>query len=394
MNEEHGLGLADGAAGDRDPGRRRLGLYPDQRDLDHRRPDLPRDRPLLSRHPSGHQRRPLGQPRRLGGADQGDEAGRRPHQARARAVPRDGGLRPVRLRPRSRDPAPAGARRAPDRAPEAAAVLSRCRSRSRWSRSSPARAAISTRSRWRQIGRFEAVAAGRDLKAKHAGDPRGDPRASARSQAPPRSSSRPSSTISPRPSSEDATSAPMATLKDLRVRIRSVKSTQKITSAMKMVAAVEPAPRPGAGRGGAALCRAHGAHAGLARRQHRRAAATRRRCSPAPARTTTHLLVVATSDRGLSGGFNATIVREARRTIRELERAGKKVKILTIGRKGRDRSAATTAGSSSDSYRGCRPAAARSSPTPMPSRQRVRAAVRGRRVRRLPPSSTTASSRR
>ena len=49
-----------------------------------------------------------------------------------------------------------------------------------------------------------------------------------------------------------------------------------------------------------------------------------------------HLLVVATSDRGLAGGFNATILREARRTIRELTGAGKTVKLLTIGRKGRD----------------------------------------------------------
>jgi F-type H+-transporting ATPase subunit gamma len=50
----------------------------------------------------------------------------------------------------------------------------------------------------------------------------------------------------------------------------------------------------------------------------------------------THLLVVATSDRGLAGGFNATILREARRQMRTLLAAGKDVKILTIGRKGRD----------------------------------------------------------
>jgi F-type H+-transporting ATPase subunit gamma len=50
----------------------------------------------------------------------------------------------------------------------------------------------------------------------------------------------------------------------------------------------------------------------------------------------THLLVVATSDRGLAGGFNATILRDARRMIRELTGAGKTVKIVTIGRKGRD----------------------------------------------------------
>jgi F-type H+-transporting ATPase subunit gamma len=50
----------------------------------------------------------------------------------------------------------------------------------------------------------------------------------------------------------------------------------------------------------------------------------------------THLIVVATSDRGLAGGFNSSILREARRRIRELEAAGKKVLILMIGRKGRD----------------------------------------------------------
>jgi F-type H+-transporting ATPase subunit gamma len=49
-----------------------------------------------------------------------------------------------------------------------------------------------------------------------------------------------------------------------------------------------------------------------------------------------HLLVVACSDRGLAGGFNATILREARRTIREFTGAGHEVKLLTIGRKGRD----------------------------------------------------------
>jgi F-type H+-transporting ATPase subunit gamma len=49
-----------------------------------------------------------------------------------------------------------------------------------------------------------------------------------------------------------------------------------------------------------------------------------------------HLVVVATSDRGLAGGFNSSILREARRLIRELDNAGKTVKILTVGRKGRD----------------------------------------------------------
>jgi F-type H+-transporting ATPase subunit gamma len=53
-------------------------------------------------------------------------------------------------------------------------------------------------------------------------------------------------------------------------------------------------------------------------------------------RDETHLLVVATSDRGLAGGFNSSILRETRRRIRELQPTGKTVLLLTIGRKGRD----------------------------------------------------------
>src|SRR5271169_259076 len=127
----------------------------------------------------------------------------------------------------------------------------------------------------------------------------------------------------------------MATLKDLRVRIRSVKSTQKITSAMKMVAASRlrraqeqaEAARPYAMR----MERMLGSLAGNI--------AGRPNAPPLLAgagKDEVHLLVVACSDRGLAGGFNATILREARRTIRELQGAGKTVKLLTIGRKGRD----------------------------------------------------------
>ena len=115
--------LADRAAGHRDAGQRRVGLYPDQRHFDHRRPDLPGDRPVLSGHPPGGERRPLGVARRLRRADQGDEEGRRQDQGRARAIPRNGGLRAIRLGPRRHHAAPAGARRAADRAAEAAAVL-------------------------------------------------------------------------------------------------------------------------------------------------------------------------------------------------------------------------------------------------------------------------------
>jgi F-type H+-transporting ATPase subunit gamma len=127
----------------------------------------------------------------------------------------------------------------------------------------------------------------------------------------------------------------MATLKELRVRIRSIRSTQKITSAQKMVAASRlrraqeqaEAARPYAER--------------MERMLGSLAASMRGQVNAAPLLAGTgsdqvHLLIVATSDRGLAGGFNATIIRETRRLIRELEQQGKTVKLLTLGRKGRD----------------------------------------------------------
>ena len=127
----------------------------------------------------------------------------------------------------------------------------------------------------------------------------------------------------------------MATLKELRLRIRSVRSTQKITSAMKMVAASRlrraqeqaEAARPYAARMERML-------ASLAANLKGRANAPR--LLGGTGSDATHLIVVATSDRGLAGGFNATILRETRRTIRQLQGAGKNVKLFTIGRKGRD----------------------------------------------------------
>ncbi|HEY5210422.1 MAG TPA: F0F1 ATP synthase subunit gamma [Stellaceae bacterium] len=127
----------------------------------------------------------------------------------------------------------------------------------------------------------------------------------------------------------------MATLKELRNRIRSIRSTQKITSAQKMVAASRlrraqeqaEAARPYAQR--------------MERMLGSLAASLRGQVNAAPLLAGTgadqvHLLIVATSDRGLAGGFNASIIRETRRTIRALESQGKTVKLLTLGRKGRD----------------------------------------------------------
>jgi F-type H+-transporting ATPase subunit gamma len=127
----------------------------------------------------------------------------------------------------------------------------------------------------------------------------------------------------------------VATLKELRVRIRSVRSTQKITSAMKVVAASRlrraqeqaEAARPYSTRMERML-------ASLAANLKGQTNAPR--LLAGTGKDTTHLIVVATSDRGLAGGFNASILRESRRMIRELQGAGKTIKVLTIGRKGRD----------------------------------------------------------
>jgi F-type H+-transporting ATPase subunit gamma len=127
----------------------------------------------------------------------------------------------------------------------------------------------------------------------------------------------------------------MASLKDLRTRIGSVKQTQKITSAMKLVAASKlrraqeqaEAARPFAERMAVMLA-------------HLAASVAEMEGAPPLLAGTgndqVHLVVVATADRGLCGGFNSSIARGARQRIRQLDEQGKQVKILCIGRKGRD----------------------------------------------------------
>jgi len=125
----------------------------------------------------------------------------------------------------------------------------------------------------------------------------------------------------------------MPSLKDLRNRITSVKATQKITSAMKLVAASKlrraqeqaEAGRPYAERMARMLSSlAQGVEGGGPR------------LMAGTGKDDVHLLLVVTSDRGLCGAFNASIVREARRQIQRLLSEGKTVKLLTVGRKGRD----------------------------------------------------------
>ena len=127
----------------------------------------------------------------------------------------------------------------------------------------------------------------------------------------------------------------MPSLKDLKNRIASVKNTRKITKAMQMVAAAKlrraqeaaEMARPYAERMSSVV-------AGLAASVGQSEDAPRLLAGTGAERV--HLLVVMTSERGLCGGFNSTIVRLARAHANTLLAAGKTVKILTVGKKGRE----------------------------------------------------------
>ncbi len=125
----------------------------------------------------------------------------------------------------------------------------------------------------------------------------------------------------------------MPSLKDLKNRIKSVKNTQKITKAMKMVAAAKL-------RRAKEAAEAARPYAEAMERMVQALASSVTEGAQVPkllsgtGKSDVHLIVVATSDRGLCGGFNSTIVRSAKRKIRELQGQGKTVKILAVGRKG------------------------------------------------------------
>jgi F-type H+-transporting ATPase subunit gamma len=126
----------------------------------------------------------------------------------------------------------------------------------------------------------------------------------------------------------------MPSLKTFRLRIRSVQSTQKITKAMKMVAAAKR--RRAQEQAVAARPYAEAMDNMMASLARSFTGGTGPRLLAGTGSDKVHLVIVATADRGLCGGFNSTIVREARRMIRELLGEGKTVKILCVGRKGRD----------------------------------------------------------
>ena len=127
----------------------------------------------------------------------------------------------------------------------------------------------------------------------------------------------------------------MPSLKDLKNRIGSVKNTRKITKAMQMVAAAKlrraqeaaEAARPYADRMAAVMAGLTAAAAG---------SASAPRLLAGTGEDRRHLLVVMTSERGLAGGFNSSIVKLARQRLAELRAQGKQAAILTVGKKGRE----------------------------------------------------------
>lgn len=124
----------------------------------------------------------------------------------------------------------------------------------------------------------------------------------------------------------------MPSLKEYRNRIVSVKSTRKITSAMKMVAASKLKRAQDKAEASQPYARAMGE---IMARVAKNVIVTS--ASPkllaGTGKDAVHLVVVVTSDRGLAGGFNANLVRLARQHIRHLLGEGKQVKIITVGRK-------------------------------------------------------------
>lgn len=127
----------------------------------------------------------------------------------------------------------------------------------------------------------------------------------------------------------------MPSLKDLKLRIESIKSTRKITKAMQMVAAAKlrraqdaaEASRPYTERFNAVLGQLAASVGG---------SDSAPKLLGGTGKDDVHLLVVMTAERGLCGGFNTNIVKLARQHIQDLQAQGKTVKILTVGKKGRE----------------------------------------------------------
>src|SRR4029079_16035854 len=292
--------------------------------------DLPGERPVLLGRPPGDQRRHLGLARGRKRPGEGDAPGRRPAEARARPVPRAGGVRAVRLRARSSHATDTCQRRTHGCHPQPAAVLA----------VADGGAGGRDLRRDQRLPRRDARPAGTALPGRaaraHADrevDPRRDPRAEgdlrrARGEAERRAEALRRHVQ--RPGRERARL--VASVQDLKRRIRSIRNTRKITKAMELVASARlrraqariEAMRPYADRMMELMvgtARASSSVRGLPllqRREEERAVA----------------ILPLTGDRGLAGAFNAQVLRHALALDRQLRAEGKRVRWLVSGRRG------------------------------------------------------------
>ena len=379
--------LADGAADHRDAGRRRVGLHPDERHLDHRRADLPRAEALLLGRAPGHQRRHLGVARGRQRADRADEEGRRPAQARAVAVPRPRGVRAVRLRPRPGHPAHAGPRRAAGQDAQPGRALADAGRGAGRGRSTPPPTATSTastptasRSSTRScIERLRSAAADTLEKIARRRLGRRDPEGARRGRS--RSSPRTSATTSTRRAMPLSTSEDAATgasggararqsdeagrragrrRRPSRATTRRARATGRAarrgpqpmahegSQAADRLRQERPEDHPGDGDGrGRAPAPGRAAHRGAAAVRGRdppddppggRGGAERARTSRSSrsARTTRRsAILIITGDRGLAGAFNSQIIRAGDPRGRpSTSREGRTVVFYASGRRG------------------------------------------------------------
>src|SRR2546422_1045884 len=318
--------LADRAADHRDPGGRRYRVRADQRDLDHRRADLPRNGSVQRRHPPGNQRGHLGVARRRRGADQDHEAPRyrRRRASRPCPVPRAGGLRAVRERPRRGDAQAARARSHGDRAHEAAAV--------------PAAAGLgdgadAVRGEQRLLRRHRRQEGARRGQVD-ARLPQGQVRRASRQdggEKGPLGRGREEPARRYQGLEEERQLLAMPGTKEIRMKIRSVQNTRKITKAMEMVAASKmrkAQERMRHARPYGEKIRNVAAHISHANPEYRHpflvARDTVKRVG----------IIVVTTDKGLCGALNTNLLRLVLAQYKEWQALGEEIDVCAIGNKG------------------------------------------------------------
>ena len=332
--------LAHRAADHRDAGRRRDRVRADQRDLDHRRPDLPRDRPLQRRHPSRHQRRHLGVARRRRGADQDHEAqglggGVRLALAQYRelaafaqfASDLDEATRKQLERGRMVTELMKQPQYQPLQVWEMALTLFAVNNG--YFDDIDVKKALAAERAHARLRQGQVRRPGRAHRDEEGSVRRGREGAVTRRS---RTGRRTAATSRHRRPPTYSARASMAGTKEIRIKIKSVQNTRKITKAMEMVAASKmrkAQERMRAARPYGEKIRNVAAH--ISPRQPRVPPSV-------PGRRATTVkgvgIIVVTTDKGLCGGLNTNVLRLALQQYKEWQAQGEEIDVCCIGNKG------------------------------------------------------------